>query len=87
MEIVFTKHAQEKFGILRRHGFRISERKVRKTMEMPEYIDRSRAPLLIAQAEFDSTRVVRVVYKEEFGVKKIITFYPGRKQQYGKRQK
>lgn len=83
--IHFTKHAQEKFEILKRHGFLISKNAVIKVIRSPELIDHSRAPLKIVQQRFDKEHVLRVVYKEEGGVKVIITFYPGRKTQYEKK--
>ena len=83
--IIFTKHAEEKFEILKHHGVVISRQKVIKTVDDPELVDNSRLPLKIAQAGFDSRRVLRVVYKEENEDKIIITFYPGRRTQYEKR--
>lgn len=83
--IHFTKHAIEKFSILKERGFVVSRNDIVATVTRPDIIDRSRYPLLIAQAPFDKNRVLRVVYKEEYGVKIIITFYPGRKNQYEKK--
>ena len=82
--IRFTRHALEKFSILRRHGVVISKSAVIHVVADPEIIDYSRAPLKIAQRSFDKTRVLRVVYKETGDKKVVITFYPGRKKQYGK---
>lgn len=79
--IIFTKHAENKFEILRRHKFLISKNQVIKTVEKPELIDKPRYPLLIAQRKIDKSYVLRVVYKKEFGAIKIITFYPGRIKQ------
>jgi len=39
---------------------------------------------LIAQRKIDRDYVLRVVYKQEFGIIKVITFYPGRRKQYEK---
>ena len=83
--IIFTKHAREKFGILKKHKFIISEKKVLEALINPDLIDYSRLPLLIAQYKFDRTHVLRVVYKEEQGNMKVITFYPGRLKNYGKK--
>jgi len=83
--IHFTRHALEKFAILRRHGFEISRREVLLAVERPEFIDHSRAPLKIAQRSFDKAHVLRVVYREEGKRKVVITFYPGRKSQYEKK--
>ncbi|OGF68986.1 hypothetical protein A3C75_02265 [Candidatus Giovannonibacteria bacterium RIFCSPHIGHO2_02_FULL_44_31] len=84
--IHFTKHALEKFEILKRHGLNISREKVAETAENPEFIDYSRQPLKIAERALDKTHVLRVVFKEEGEIKTIITFYPGRKSQYEKRK-
>ena len=83
--IIFTKHARDKFGILKKHKFIVSEKKVLEVLSKPDLIDYSRLPLLIAQKKFDSTHVLRVVYKEEQGDMKVITFYPGRSKNYGKK--
>lgn len=84
MEIYFTKHAKEKFSVLLRHDVKITRKKVVETVEFPEYVDHSRAPLIVAQSTLDNEYVVRVVYKVEEDVIIIITFYPGRKIQYEK---
>jgi len=83
--IVFTKHAKDKFKILEKHKFLTTEKQVLETIEKPDLIDKSRPPLLIAQRKIDKRHVLRVVYKKANGVIKIITFYPGRKEQYEKK--
>jgi len=80
--IHFTKHAREKFDILKEHKFEISREQVIETMNNPELIDRSRFPLLIAQKQINANHVLRVVYKKENSNKIIITFYPGRIKKY-----
>ena len=82
--IVFTKHAWDKFKILKRHKFFISGKQIIDTVENPDLVDRSRPSLLIARRSFDRTHILRVVYKKEHGVIKVITFYPGRRKQYEK---
>jgi len=85
--IKFTKHANQKFKILRLHNFHISKKEVIKAIQKPELIDYSRLPLLIAQRKLDRNHVLRVVYREEDGDKLVITFYPGRIKHYEKRKK
>ena len=80
--ISFTKHAKDKFEVLKRHKFSVSEEQVLATVAIPDLIDRSRLPLLIAQREIDRNLVLRVVYRQERGMVKIITFYPGKSKQY-----
>ena len=82
--IYFTKHAQDKFDILEKHKFYISKEQVAETVTNPEKIDNFHSPLIIAQSKFDKTHVLRVVYKPEDDLIKIITFYPGRRKQYEK---
>jgi len=64
MEIHFTKHAEDKFKILTRHGVRIPKSKVIDTIEYPDIIDHSRLLLLIAQSNLDRSHVLRIVYKK-----------------------
>lgn len=80
--IIFTKHAKDKFGILKRHKFLISEEQVLATVAKPDLVDYSRIPFLVAQRKIDKNLVLRVVYKQERGTVKIITFYPGKSKQY-----
>ena len=83
--IIFTKHAKEKFEILKKHRFFISKQKVLETLQNPDLVDYSRLPLFIAQRKFDRTHVLRVVYKKDAGIMKVITFYPGRIKNYAKK--
>ncbi len=80
--IKFTRHAEQKFLILARHGFRVTRDLVIQTVEEPELVDTNRSPLLIAQSQLDARHVLRVVYREEDDDRMIITFYPGRRSQY-----
>ncbi len=82
--IYFTKHAKEKFKILKYHKFAVSKNQVIETANNPDLIDRSKYPLLIAQKRISTTHVLRVVYKKESNNKIIITFYPGRRKHYEK---
>ena len=86
MDIVFTRHAQEKFALLREHGVHVAEELVRDTVLHPDVVDSVRAPLRIAQVMLDATHVLRVVYRTEGDRHIVITFYPGRKRNYGKRK-
>ncbi|MBI5742737.1 MAG: hypothetical protein HZA25_02785 [Candidatus Niyogibacteria bacterium] len=65
-----------------KYKFSVSEEQVLATVAMPDLIDYSRIPLLIAQRKIDKNHVLRVVYKQERGAIKIITFYPGKSKQY-----
>jgi len=80
--IFFTKHALQKFNVLRQHDFAVSEEQVLATVAQPDAIDHSRSPLLIAQRKIDRSHVLRVVYRKEGNNPVIITFYPGRIKKY-----
>ena len=60
--IIFTKHSKNKFRILKKHKFFITEKQVLKTIETPDLIDNSHLPLIIAQRKIDRDHVLRVVY-------------------------
>lgn len=83
--IRFSKHAMDKFAVLRRHGVWVPKRKVLATVQNPEQTDYSRLPLLIAQSALNARLVLRVVYRKEENDILIITFYPGRKSSYEKK--
>lgn len=83
MKIVFSRHAEEKFQVLARHGLHIEHQMVIDTVRKPAHLDYSRAPLIIAQVPLDKTHVFRVIYKQDDDQIFIITFYPGRIKQYG----
>jgi hypothetical protein len=83
MQIVFTQHARDKFNVLARHQFTVTEDQVLETIRNPDLIDRRRLPLLIAQRGMTHRHVLRVVYKQEDrNTVKVITFYPGRRSDY-----
>ena len=86
MRIVFSKHADNKFEVLARHGWKIERSKVEEAVQDPVTLDYSRLPLIIVQTSLDETHVFRVVYREDGDVIFIITFYPGRITQYGNSQ-
>jgi len=86
MRIVFTKHAEDKFSVLRKYGVLISRRKVIETVESPELVDHSRRPLVIFQSVLNKSHVLRVVCRRTIDGVLIITFYPGKKSQYDEKK-
>jgi len=80
--IHFTRHVQDKFAILEAHHCSISQAQVIDAITNSDLVDRSRAPLLIAQKRLSATHVLRVVFKKEGNDIIIITFYPGRRKHY-----
>jgi len=85
MQIRFTKHADDKFAVLARHGMRISKSLVIGILEKPGILDFvSKYPMVIAQGQLDKYRVLRVVYRRTRESCLVVTFYPGKKSQYEK---
>ncbi len=84
MKIVFTNHAlKDKFPQLLQHGFRVSKSDIEAVINNPEHIDKiSDRPKIIVSKEFGKKHILRVVYKVESGIIKIITFYPAEKDRY-----
>jgi len=81
MAVRFTKHAQEKFEILARHSFVVTEAQVIETLNSPDKVESDRNPP-VAQKVFDEKHVLRVVFRAEGDDKIVVTFYPGRRRQY-----
>ncbi len=84
MKIVFTNHAlKDKFPQLSKHNFKISKLDVEAVIQNPEHTDKiSDYPKIIVSKEFDKKHVLRVVYKIDYGMIKVITFYPAEKGRY-----
>lgn len=73
----FTKHALEKFELLKRRGIEISKDEVLECVANPDDVnDELRPPLVFATKRFEGGKWVKVVYKRVDGIVMIITFYP-----------
>lgn len=81
-EIIYTKHAKEKFDVLKRHKFPVTKSQVEETVKKPDFVISNLPDKWIVQREVNKKHVLRVVYKDENGSKKVITFYPARKERY-----
>jgi len=81
-KIVYGSHAEEKFEILRRHGFVVSKRLVRETLQRPEKIEEGFRGRKVAQRRISEKQVLRVVYEEGQREIRVVTFYPGRRSRY-----
>jgi hypothetical protein len=78
----FTKHARYKFDILKRHGFPLSKKQVFETIANPDRLERSIKNRTIYQKSIDGNHVLRVVTEKRNKAIVIVTFYPGRREQY-----
>jgi predicted PolB exonuclease-like 3'-5' exonuclease len=66
----FTKYAEQKFDILNKHKVYFTREQIEDTVAAPDKAGK-KGKLLTAQKEN-----VKVIYKKEEGVLKIITFFP-----------
>lgn len=64
-KIVYGTHAEEKFAILKRHGFVVSKRQIRETLRSPEKVDEGFRGRKVAQRKISASHVLRVVYEEK----------------------
>ena len=84
MKVVFTKHAtKDKFPMLTKHKFHLKEQDIVNVLGNPEHEDKqSDKPNIIASASLDEKHVLRVVYRREGAIIRVITFYPAEKGRY-----
>ncbi len=84
MKVVFSGHAlKDKFAIFKERGLNFTQKQVRAVIKDPDHVDKvSDFPKVIVSKGFDENHILRVVYKQEGGIIKIITFYPAEKGRY-----
>jgi hypothetical protein len=68
--LYFTKYAEQKFDILNKHKIFFTREQVEDAVGAPDKVGK-KGKLLTAQKEN-----VKVIYKKEAGIIKIITFFP-----------
>lgn len=81
-KVVFGDHAREKFTLLHRHGFMVTEAHVRDAVQTPERVEEGYRGRKVAQRGITERHVLRVVYEEGPAEIRIVTFYPGRRNRY-----
>lgn len=84
MKIVFSSHTlRDKFPLLKKHGFNLTKKQVCEVIKDPDHVDKiSDFPKIIVSKNLDQKHILRVVYKLEDAIIKIITFYPAEKGRY-----
>ena len=78
----FTRHALEKFDVLRNYGFVITEEQVVETILHAGRLE-IRNEQFLAVKLLDSKYALRIVYEKRKGFLVVITFYPVRRERYG----
>jgi len=80
-EVRFTKHAYEKFALLKKYGFPIDEAAVRQAIASPTQLGR-RGDQLLALKPISNEHDIRVVYEEANDNIVVITFYPVKRERF-----
>ena len=83
MKIAFTKHADNNFKRFKKSKINIPRKLVLETVNNPDHTDKnSDKPKIIASKDFNNRLVLRVVYKQEYAIITVITFYLAKKGRY-----
>ena len=77
----FTRHASEKFELLKRYGFVLTEGCVEDAIENPDRVDQ-RDDLNLAIKSMDEEYGLRVVYRRTNDNIVVVTFYPVRRERF-----
>ena len=80
--VTYTRHAEEKFELLKRHGFEVTRKQVEETLTSPDMMISQAKGKMIAQKRISERHVLRVIYRQEGEDLVVITFYPGRRERY-----
>ena len=80
--VKFTKHATEKFVLLRAFGFTLTQNQVTTAITAPDKSER-RGPQNISTKVLDGKFALRVIHEERKGIIVVITFYPVKRKDHG----
>lgn len=81
-KLVYTKHALEKFKKLELEGWFITKDKIRRTIKNPKWKGLNKENQEIALSLVDPRHIIRIVFKREGGIIRVITFHLGRRGRY-----
>jgi hypothetical protein len=82
LDIVYTHHAREKFSLLARYDFPVTEQQVADTIHAPALLVEQSGGRLIAQRAISEQHLLRVIYRTDGKIATVITFYPARRSRY-----
>jgi len=82
LDIHYTHHAHEKFTLLARYGFPVTEQQVEDTIRYPALVVEQSGGKLIAQSAISEEHLLRVIYRTDGKVATVITFYPAHRRRY-----
>ncbi len=82
MKLIFTKHSSEKFEILKQLGWKITREQVKTVVQKPRWVGKSRFGQKTAMNLVDDQHILRVIFDQENGRIKVITFHIARRGKY-----
>ena len=82
VRIRFTRHAEEKFDVVRSYGFDVSRSQVERAISAPDHTAR-RGVQIFSTIILDSKFGLRVVHEERKGIIVVTTFYPIERKRIG----
>lgn len=83
MRIILTRHAERKLKDLEQLGVYLTKSLIGETLENPLNVDtESDYPNKIASGIFDEKHILRVIFREEDDIIRVITFYPAKRGRY-----
>jgi len=82
LDIVYTRHAREKFALLACYSFPVTEQQVEDTIHDPALLVEQSGGRLLAQKAISEQHLVGVIYRTDGKIATVITFYPARRRRY-----
>jgi len=82
LKVVFSKHAEWKFEVLRRHGIIIEKKTVEEAVAKPDLLQPGLKEIMIAVKVLDDKHLIRVIHTKKDNHIRVITFYPIRREKY-----
>lgn len=82
MEITFTRHAKDKFPILKELGWRLTQVQIKKTIKQPKWRGSSRFGQETAMSLLDKKHILRVIFNRESDRIIVVTFHVARRGKY-----
>lgn len=74
--IYFSNYADKKIEILRKHNFEITKAQVIEALGTKEPVSQSRFSFYVSEGRLNDRYKIKVVFKKDGSIIKIITFYP-----------
>lgn len=82
MTVIFSRHAEWKFEVLRRHGIIIEKETVVDVVTRPDLLQKGLKEIMIAQKALDEEHLIRVIHTKKDNDIRVITFCPARRERY-----